>query len=190
MKRRNIVILLVVFAVLGGTFYAVARPKPGPPAKPQEYVWLIEQDDIDHVILSLPRENPPLSQSFIRIKQEDKFPWFFDDAKRSPVDSQRWGGGIPLLLSGPGADRVITDNATPERLTAFGLDKPSMEIILEIANRPAMRIEVGDATPDGQKHYVKAPGTNAVATVDYTWYSVLEKLIKEPPYAKPATTKP
>jgi hypothetical protein len=176
LKARNIVILLVVLAVLGGVFYAVNRPKPGPPKQPQEYVWLIEQDDISHVILSLPRENPPLSQSFIRIKQEDKFPWFFDDAARSPVDAQTWGGGIPLLLSGPGADRIITDNATV--------------IILEIANRPPMSIEVGDVTPDGKRHYVKAPGTNAVATVDGTWWGVLEKLVLQPPYAKPATTKP
>jgi hypothetical protein len=190
LKLKNIFILLAILAVLGGVFYVVARPKPPPPVKPQEYVWLIDQEDINHVIMSLPRENPPLSQSFIMIKQGDKFPWFFDDPQRSPVDSQRWGGGIPLLLSGPGADRVITDNATPDRLTAFGLDNPSMEIVLEVANRPTMYIEVGDATPDGQRHYVKAPGTNAVATVDYTWFTVLEKLIRDPPYAKPATTKP
>jgi hypothetical protein len=28
------------------------------------------------------------------------------------VNMKRWGGGIPLLLSGPGAERLITSEAT------------------------------------------------------------------------------
>lgn len=191
MKTKNIVILLIVLAVLGGVFYAVARPRPGPAAQAKDYVWLIEQEDIDRVTMTLPRDAPPLSQSFVRISQGDKFPWFFDDPQHSPVDAARWGGGIPLLLSGPGADRVIDQNATPERLTVFGFDKPSMDILLELSNGNKMRIEVGDRTPDGNNFYVKAPSTNAVATVDYTWYTVLEKIIRNPPYATtPATTTP
>ena len=191
MRTRSIVILLVILAVLGGAFYLVSRPRPAPPQPPKEYVWLIEQEDIDRVTLSLPEESPPVQpQSFVRIKQEDKFPWFFDDANHSPVDSQRWGGGIPLLLSGPGADRVINNNATPEQLVLYGFDSPKMVIDLDLIHDRTMQIEVGDRTPDGSNYYVKAPGTGAVATVDYTWYDVLSKLVKEPPYAKPATTTP
>ena len=190
MKTKNIVILLVILVALVGVYYVVARPKPGPPAPAKDYVWLIEQEDIDRVTLTLPREAPSLSQSFVRIKQDDKFPWFFDDPQRSPVDAARWGGGIPLLLSGPGADRVIAQSATPEQLDVFGFTKPSMDILLELSDNRTIHIEVGDRTPDGSNFYVKAPSTTAVATVDYTWYSVLEKIIREPPYAKPATTTP
>ena len=188
MNRKNITILVVVLAVLAGTFYIVSRPRPGAPQEPKEYVWLIEQEEIDRVTMSLPRENPPLSQSFVRIKQDDKFPWFFDDAKRTPVDAQRWGGGIPLLLSGPGADRVIADNASAEQMTIFGFDQPLMVIDLELTDQRRMRIDVGDSTPDGSNYYVKAPGLRAVATVDRTWYEVLSKLIVEPPYVPPPTT--
>ncbi|GAG36527.1 unnamed protein product, partial [marine sediment metagenome] len=35
--------------------------------------------------------------------------------------------------------------------------------------------------------YVQAPGSNDVALVDYTWYEVLERLVKEPPYAPTST---
>lgn len=190
MKTKNVLILLAIFAVLGGTFYVVSRPKPGPPPKPQEYVWIIEQEDIDHVTMTLPRESPPLSQSFVRIKNEDQFPWFFDDAQHSPVDAQRWGGGIPLLLSGPGADRVIQYNASPEKLSEFGFDTPSLLITLILTDNKTMKIEVGDRTPDGNNYYVKAPSTSDVATVDYTWFSVLEKIIREPPYAQSPTPTP
>jgi hypothetical protein len=184
LKIRNIIILVLIFAVLGGVYYGVSRPKPVTPPTPKEYVWLIEQDEINHVTISLPRENPVSSQSFVRITQGDTFPWYFDDANHSPVDTSRWGGGIPLLLSGPGADRVISENTSPEKLTEYGLTNPKMTIKLDLTDNVTMQILVGDRTPDGSNYYVKDPDSNAVATVDYTWYDVLEKIVKEPPYAK------
>jgi hypothetical protein len=189
LRTRNILILLVILAFLGGVYYVFNRPEPAAPIQPKEYVWMIEQEEIDHVAITLPRENPPLKQSFIRISQGDKFPWYFDDPQRSPVDSGRWGGGIPLLLSGPGADRVIADDATLEMLTNYGLTNPMMVIDLLLTDNTTMTITVGDATPNANNHYVKAPDSNAVATVDYTWYDVLERLVKEPPYATPTPTK-
>ncbi len=187
MKTRNILILLALLAVLGGAFYIVARPKPGAPQQPKDYVWMIEQENIARITMTLPKETPPLSESFVRISQGDKFPWFFDDPQHSPVDAQRWGGGIPLLLSGPGADRVVSQSATPEQLTMFGLDNPSMDILLQMDDGKNMHIKVGDRTPDGNNFYVEAPSTTAVATVDYTWYQVLEKIIRDPPYASAPT---
>jgi hypothetical protein len=181
LRLRNIVILAVILAVLAGVFYWVSRPEPTTPPKSTVYVWSIEMNDIKHIEMSLPREG--LSQSFIKIPQGDQFPWFFDDPQRSPVDVNRWGGGIPLLLSGPGADRIISENATEAKLAEFGLLQPRMEITLTLENNSTLKISVGDNTPDGSNYYVRAPGSNAVATVDYTWYEVLERLVKEPPYA-------
>jgi hypothetical protein len=185
LKIRNIVILLAIFAVLGGVYWAVSRPGPATPKVPKEYVWDIDQEEIDKITLSLPREN--LSQSFVRIKNEDKFPWFFDDANHTPVDTDRWGGGIPLLLSGPGADRVISQSTSPETLAEYGLTQPKLLIKLLLTDGATMEIPVGDQTPDGNNYYVQAPGTTAVATVDYTWYDVLSKIVTDPPYVKTAT---
>lgn len=182
MRLRNIVILTVILAVLGGVFYIVSRPQPTTPPKSTVYVWLIEMDDIKHITLSLPREG--LSQSFIKIPRGDQFPWFFDDPpKYSPVDKDRWGGGIPLLLSGPGADRIIYENAPEAKLAEFGLTQPRLEITLTLKDESILKISVGDSTPDGNNYYVRAPGSNTVATVDSTWYEVLERLVKDPPYA-------
>jgi len=149
----------------------------------QQFVWMIDMEQIEHITLELPREGK--SQSFIKISKEDTFPWYFDDAERSVVDSQRWGGGIPLLLSGPGAGRIIAEDATTVKLTEFGLTDPKMEITLTLDTGHVLNIMVGDSTPNGAYYYVQAPNTNDVALVDYTWYDVLARLVNEPPYVTP-----
>ncbi|GAG02483.1 unnamed protein product [marine sediment metagenome] len=137
-------------------------------------------EELQHIEIRLPREND--SQAFI--KEADRT-WHFDNPQRCEVDMKRWGGGIPLLLSGPGAERVIAENATQEKLAEFGLTQPQMELILTLENESIINIAVGDSTPDGHAFYVQAPNSNDIALVDYTWYEVLERLVKEPPYPPP-----
>ena len=184
MRLKNILILLVTLLALGGYFYFTNRPEPPPPPETQLFVWLIEMEEIQHIEIQLPREDK--SQAFIKLREGDKFPWYFDDPQRSSVNMTRWGGGIPLLLSGPGAKRAIAENATEEKLAEFGLTQPRMKITLTLENGDTVYINVGDSTPDGKNFYVQAPGTNDVALVDYTWYGVLERLVKEPPYVLPS----
>ena len=102
------------------------------------------------------------------------------------MDVERWGGGIPLLLSGPGTDRVISENATEEQLAEFGLAQPQMEITLTLEDGDTLIIRIGDRTPSGDTFYVQVPNSNDVCLVDYTWYEVLKRLVKEPPYASPS----
>jgi hypothetical protein len=180
LRLQNIQILLIILLVIGGVYYFANIPEVPEAPETQEFVWMIEMEDIVHITIELPREN--MSQSFIKISEEDKFPWYFDDEERTPVDTQRWGGGIPLLLSGPGANRIIAEDASIEKLTEFGLTDPKMKIILTLADEYVMNINVGDATPNGAYYYVRAPNTNDVALVDYTWYDILARLVHEPPY--------
>lgn len=183
MRLRSIVILLLIFLVAGGAFYVYGRPKPPPPKEPRLFVWLVEMEELQQIDVRLPREGK--SQAFVL--GEDRY-WHFDDAQKSPVDRKRWGGGIPLLLSGPGADRVIAKDATPERLAEYGLADPRMQVVLTLTDNRTVNIAIGNETPSGNAFYVKAPDTSDVATVDISWYQVIERLVKEPPYeVKPAT---
>jgi len=184
LRLRNILILLVILLALGGYFYFSNDSQPPPKSEPKVFVWDIEMDEIQHIEIRLPREDK--SEAFVKIRKDDEFPWYFDDLQRSGVDVARWGGGIPLLLSGPGAERVIARNATEEKLAEFGLTQPRMEIILTLEDGDVLNITVGDKTPDGNTFYVQAPNSNDVCLVDYTWYEVLERLVKEPPYALPS----
>ncbi len=185
MKIRSILILLIILLALGGYFYFFNGSEP-PPEKeePRVFVWLIKMGEIQHIVIRLPREDK--SEAFVKISQEGKFPWYFDDPQRSEVDVARWGGGVELLLTGPGAERIIAQNATEEKLTEFGLTQPQMEITLTLEDGDILNIIIGNRTPDGINYYVQAPGLNDVALVDYTWYEVLESLVKEPPYASPS----
>jgi hypothetical protein len=58
-----------------------------------------------------------------------------------------------------------------------------MAITLTLSDNSTLKISVGDSTPDGNNYYVRAPGSNTVATVDYTWYNIMEGLVTHPPYA-------
>jgi len=184
LRLRNILILLAILLALGGYFYFSNDAEPPPKVEPRVFVWDIRMDEIQHIEIRLPREDK--SEAFIKIPEGDKFPWHFDDAEKTKVDVVRWGGGIPLLLSGPGAERVIALNATEEKLAEFGLTQPQMEITLTLEDGDILNIIIGDRTPDGNTFYVQAPNSNDVCLVDYTWYEVLERLVKEPPYAPPS----
>ena len=185
MRLRNILILLTILLALGGYFYFFNTSEPLPEEKePQVFVWKIEFGKIQHIEIRLPREGK--SEAFIKISRGSEFPWHFDDAEKTKVDAERWGGGIELLLTGPGAKRVIRKNAAEEKLTEFGLAQPQMEITLTLEDGDILNIKVGDRAPDDINYYVQAPGSNDVALVDYTWYEVLERLVNEPPYAPPA----
>ena len=186
MRLRNILILLIILLALGGYFYFFNESEAPPKEEePRVYVWAVELPEIEYIEIRLPREDK--SEAFVKISQGNKFPWYFDNPQRSEVDVVRWGGGIPLLLSGPGAERIIVANATEEKLTEFGLTQPQMEIILTLEDGDTLNIRIGDRTPDGINYYVQAPGSNDVALVDYTWYEVLERLVNEPPYAPSST---
>lgn len=182
MRLRNILILLAVLLSLGGYFYFSNIPQPVPRREPVKYVWLVEMDELQHMEIRLPGEGK--SEAFA--KAEDRS-WHFDDPQRTPVDMKRWGGGIPLLLSGPGSERIIAENATEEKLAEFGLTQPRMEITLTLDDGSIINITVGDATPDGHAFYVQVPTSNDVYVVDYSWYTVIERLVKEPPYPPPST---
>jgi hypothetical protein len=182
LRFRSILILSVILLALSGYFYISSRPKPTE-QKPEIFVWMIDMQDIAHIDIELPREG--MSQAFIKIPEGDNFPWHFDDPQKSKVNTDRWGGGIPLLLSGPGVDRVISENATEEKLAEFGLAQPLMKITLTLENGETLNIKVGNEAPDGHAYYVQSPYTNDVALVDYTWYGVLERLVRDPPYAPP-----
>ena len=184
MRLRSILILLIILLALGGYFYFSNDSEPPPQAEPRVFLWDIEMGEIQHIEIRLPREDK--SEAFIRIKEEDKFPWYFDNPQRSEVDVARWGGGIELLLTGPGAERVIARNATEEKLTEFGLTQPQMEIILTLEDGDILNITIGDRTPDGDAFYVQDLDSNDVYLVVYNWYEVFERLVREPPYVSPS----
>ena len=177
MRLRNILILLFILLTLGGYFYFSNIPPPLSKPEPTWYVWNVDMFEIKHIDIQLPHEGK--SQAFI--KHTDRY-FYFDEPDGPKVDMERWGGGIPLILSGPGAERPIVKGATEDELAVFGFTQPIMLLTLTKEDGEIVRIEVGDEVPDGHAHYVRVADSNDIYIVDATWYNVLERLVLDPPY--------
>ena len=181
MKIRTILVMAGILVALGVFFLIFRRPpEPEPQAEPRSFVWSVEMEDLKHMAISLPADGKREAW----VKHEDKY-WYFDQPDGPKVNMKRWGGGIPLLLSGPGANRAIAENATDEQLEIYGLKAPKMTMNLVLENEDSIDVEVGDRTLDGQAYYIKLIDSRAVYTVDFTWYDVLERLVLDPPYPVP-----
>jgi len=180
MKLRTILIMAAVLIGLGVVFVTV-RPKPEPPptVPAKTYIWNFDMEELQRIGISLPKQGK--SQAWV--KHEDRY-FYFDEPDGPKVDMTRWGGGIPLLLSGPAAARIIAEQATDQQLELYGLDEPGMQIDLTLDNGDKTRIEIGDNTPNGQGYYIRRADSIDVYTVDYTWYDVFERLVLDPPYPK------
>jgi len=180
-RLRAIIVMGAVIVVLGVLYLVFGRqaavPSAAPQGDPPAYVWNVDMDEITVIAISLPRGGKRRSW----VKHEDRY-WYFDEPNGPRVNMERWGGGIPLLLSGPGAERRITDSANNQQLESYGLAEPQMLIELTLQDAESITIEVGDATLDGQAYYVSVIDHSDVYTVDYTWYDVLERLVLDPPY--------
>ena len=177
MKLRLILILAGVAAALGVAYHYSSRPQPQPRPEPRPFVWSVDMTELARMTIAL----PGLGLEETWEKHEDR-QWYFAGPDGPGVDRNRWGGGIPLLLSGPGANRRIAADATAEQIVRFGLNEPQMAIGLTLDNGDSLDIIVGDATPDRRNYYIQRVGSDGVYTVDHTWFEVLRRLVTEPPY--------
>lgn len=178
MRLRNILILVAVLVVTTAVYFAT-RPGEEPPPKPDPMVrlWEFEMEELKLILIELPQLD--MRESFIKHENQQ---WYFDDPPGPQVDPDRWGGGIPLILAGPATERPILKGATEEQLAIYGFSLPLMKIILTTEDIEVVNIEIGDAVPDGSAYYIRLAESNNVYTIDFTWYKVLERLVREPPY--------
>ena len=180
LKLRSLLLLVVVAGGLAAGLYYATRPQPQPRPEPRPFVWGFDMMDLVHLEIELPRADMKE-----RWKRGEDRQWYFDDEQGQPVNRERWGGGVALLVSGPGANRLIAEEATDEQLELFGLTEPQMTLGLTLIDGQLVEVIVGDATPDGRSYYIKEITDVDVYTVDYTWYGVLARLVLDPPYAPP-----
>ncbi len=180
MRSRALFIMLGVAVALGAVLYVTTRPRPAIASQPRPFVWLVETEDLAKMAISLPL----VGKGEKWVKHQDKY-WYFDTPQGPKVNMKRWGGGIPLILSGPAANRRIMEGASDEQLSIYGLTRPRMQIVLTLQRGNTIDIAVGDATPDQQAYYVRLTDSKDVYTVDSSWYVVLERLVLDPPYPVP-----
>jgi hypothetical protein len=164
----------------------VAAPAVSQPVA-SNFVWNFDMDNLQDVTMSLPKAN--ISESVV--KHSDNQEFYFDVTNGPEVDSQRWGGAIPALLSGPEASSLVQKNATTPELQQYGLGpsvSPStlnMDIKLTILSNGTpvnYEIYIGGSNPSGTIYYVRLAGNTDVYSVDKSWYDVLVDIVTDPPY--------
>ena len=187
MRVRLLLILGVVAAGLAVTFLLTSRPTEAQEPAERPLIWSFDLRDLHRVEIALPHDQ--LAEAWF---QEERV-WYFDRPGLPEVDIDRWGGGVPYLLSGPGANRLITDQLTPDDHEIFGLQAPRMTIHLEHGGdygdsagsedgAGTVDLVIGNETPDTFSFYIQLVGTTKLYTVDRTWYEVMERLVVDPPY--------
>ena len=177
MKRVPMVVLLGVALALGAILFTTRRREIETPVESRPFVWEVEVDQLERIEIALPGEN-----AFQRwIKRDDKY-WYFDEPDGPRVDLTRWGGGVPLLASGPAAERIVVESATGEALLRYGLSEPTMILRVTVAGDKTIEAHVGATTPDGRNHYVRLSDGSEIYAVDHSWYDALSQLALDPPY--------
>ena len=178
MNWRAAVAMIAVLVGVGFVYLITRPPEPEPVSNPRVFIWSAEMLDLDAISIALPREQ--LEQAWAR--GDDK-QWYFAEPDGRLVDRQRWGGGIPLLLSGPAANRAIAEEASADQLAEYGFESPTMLISIELLDGRTIDVEVGGQSITGDAYYIRRSGSNTVYTVDFTWFNVLARLVTDPPYA-------
>ena len=167
-----------MLAVVGVVYLSLNKTTPTTPQQPRPYVWDFDMDALQKISLTMPK----LNQSVSFVEHDDRY-YYFDVPNGPKVDMTRWGGGIPLILSGPGADRLLFQNATDANLAECGFNTPTISITLTLNDNKVYNIDVADQTPSGQAYYIRLADTRDIYTVDSSWYDVVARLVTDPPYA-------
>lgn len=177
MQLRSIALWSAVLAATAAALI-VLRPTGEPPAEVrQPFVWSIKPDALRSVTIRLAREGKQIT--WVR---DGGGNWRFDLPDGGQVDEKRWGLGIPLLLSGPRASRLITGAVEDRELPIYGLDRPRIIVTLGTADGGSLAAHIGDNTPDGSESYVRVEGTGSIYSVHRTFAEVVEGLMRNPPY--------
>jgi hypothetical protein len=166
--------------VLGAVYLLTQFRQTAPVRDARPFAWSVDMDTLRTVAVSIPAKN--LRQGWAR---DGDGGWHFDTPDGPAVDAERWGGGIPLLLSAGRANRLIASAATPQQLDAYGLTTPRLRVDLTLADARRVGIEVGGGTPDDADDYVRRADSRDVYSLDKSWAEVVENLVLEPPVASP-----
>lgn len=171
---RGAVSLLVGLAVVGAYVLVQVFNEPPAPVATETFIYSIAEGDITSVEITHHGD----TRRFIR--DETSAGWVFDDAERPQVAQDRWGG-IPLLLSGPRVQRVLSVEQAD--LWRYGLDDPATTIRLGLSDGQLLTVSIGIPSPGGENDYVMRDGSPQIVLIDRSWREVLTRLVTAPPFA-------
>jgi hypothetical protein len=176
-KLRNIIILLTIFALLGGYVYFFElgeRPEEKPKAVK---IWDISSEDVVSVSVS-GEEGKAL------LIREGNGPWLIKEPIEEEADQTRVKG-IVNRLGGLTAKRIVLEKA--EDLSIFGLEEPELEVRVRLSDGREEVLLIGDKNPQKIAYYAQRLGEERIYLIYSGIVDDLKRLITEPP-KKPTPT--
>ena len=169
MKFRNTFILLVVFALLLGTFLLLRgrKPEKKETQKKISETYEIKRDKIKKIKLSFKDEN---TKPFLIVKgTENK--WQLAE----PIQSEANQDDVEVLLDDLLNKRVKQTLENESDLAKFGLDEPTVQVELWTAGEePDKTFLIGDKAV-GYSVYVKEKSASSVITIESSALTDLSK---------------
>ena len=178
MNLRLSILLVVVLVIFGGTFLILRFTDSNERKEPRTFLYQIDSSTLVKMEVAYQEDEV----SFFR--NPASLVWYIEGDETIPdipVFQQRWSG-IPLLLSGPGVARQLSE--TIEDPAGFGLDPP--ETSVKVIDRAGNEVEfhLGIPTPDNKNQYARLVGDGSLFTVAISWANIVNGLATEPPVGR------
>jgi ribosomal protein L12E/L44/L45/RPP1/RPP2 len=173
MKPTGLLIAVAVLAVLGGGIWWSNKKQAATPAK--------SATDTTTKLLTIPDDQfqeiriTKLTGEVEDLKRENG-KWQIVEPKRLPADQDAVGSLVSTLGALTG-DKTIDPNATD--LTPYGLNTPTLDIVITKRDGKTAEALLGDATPTNSGSYAKLAGDPRVFTVASYVKTSLDKSVND-----------
>lgn len=174
--RASLVLLIVgAWVAIGAAWIVESNVGEEDPIEQPPFFYNLPVEDI--VKIKLENEGSEISFEYRESIQR----WYFDEPDRfveTPADLFRFGG-ITTLLGGPRTTRVLSQDFNDP--AQYGLDDPTSRYTVTLRNGEELVFLIGDRTVSGEATYARVEGFNQLVLVDFSWSSVLNRLVQDPP---------
>jgi hypothetical protein len=159
MNRRNLLILLVVLAVLGGyVYFAEVRQDKSPAEETsteQSSLWTMSAEDV----IRLEIEQPVTAAAVRLTYYGEEVGWQCSEPPLEATDQDRVQQ-IVSQLADIRANRVLSE--TNEPLSVFGLAAPGYVIRIMPLDEDEIVLCIGDKNPQGTAYYAQIEGQQPI----------------------------
>jgi hypothetical protein len=167
MRLRNTIIVLVLFAIVGGYAFIVGRYSE---TEPTQKLINVKQDDIAKIELQYADRDIVLERNKGRL-------WRLVRPIGADAD-QTQANNLARAVAEGKLVRTVDDK--PADLTPFGLKPPTTTVtVTTFDKKPLPSIEVGKSTPIGFNAYVKLADSPAVLLTEGVFSSGMNKTVND-----------
>ncbi len=167
MRLRNTIIVLVLFAIVGGYAFIVGRYST---TEAERKLLEVKQDDIAKIELRY-------SDRDIVLQRDKGRPWQLLKPVGADADQTQANNLARAIADG---SVVRTADENPTDLARFGLKPPTTTVIVTTFDKKTLpAIEIGKSTPIGFNAYVKLADSPAVLLTEGVFSSGMNKTVND-----------